>query len=802
MTNDVTGSRKSSDGGIIEDAIGKVIGGILVRGTGWFVQELAGTMLLLAMVSPSATQAQVWNAWHNALAPQGTPSPDLTLVSNGSSNYRIVKPALATPVETKAAADLQTWIQQITGYAIPILSEDTPLGSLTPISVGQTNLLTQAGLPPAGVDLGEDGYCIAVRNGKLFLYGGSKRGPINAVYALLEEDIGCRWYSTDHSRLPSQTVLTVAPVERTYKPALWLRDPFYYAAFNEDWSVRNRTNAPWAAVREDWGGHIDYDGLFVHTVLTLVPPSQYYGAHPEYFMMDAGGNRVSQQLCLTNTDVRDIITQKILQTLAANPNTEIVEISKMDTHATCLCPVCKPLDDAEGSGMGSLLPLVNYVAEQIEPSHPNVLISTLAYFDTLNPPATLRPRHNVVVRICNTEALTTDPFTPMSQTWWGSLLASWAAIHDKLTVWDYTANFHNYLAPTPNMHVINADIPFMAANSVIGVMTQGGYQDTCERDTMRAWVIAKLLWNPSLDGYQMQQDFIWGHFGNAAGQVSQYYDLLQNQYALYASKLKHAGLNFPMDVVFLTADFLNAANAIFDQAEALAEDSNVLNRVQRERLAIMYVWLERGPEFTGPGYGALIDRFETIARREGVDRLKEGSPNLDLKLQQYRDNWQQSRYTLRTPSPNNAATNVSPTTQLTWTVWDTSNVSFKVFFGPTNPPPLRAEQTSLLFDPGRLLPYTTWFWQVVLVAGGQEYPGPVWRFTTRRYPDFEADADVDLSDFAHLQLCITGEGPTITDPKCQDADLNNDGRVDQYDVTIFVTCMSGADAPANQNCLN
>lgn len=765
------------------------------------IAPLTAVLMLLTGAPSVPAQSTPWTGWHNALAPEGTPSPPLTLVSNGSSNYRIVKRSSATSIESKAATDLQTWIQQITGYQIPIVTEGTPLGSKLPISIGNTNMLAQAGLPPSGVDLGEDGIGIAVRDNKLFLYGGTKRGPINAVYALLEEDIGCRWYTTSHTRLPSNPVLTVSPVERTWKPALWLRDPFYFVAFNENWSLRNRTNAPWAPVREDWGGYIDYDGLFVHTMLSLVPPWQYYASHPEYFMMDASDNRVTHQLCCTNTSVRDIITQRILQTLAAYPNTEIVEISKMDTKATCLCPVCKPLDEAEGSGMGSLLPLINHVAQQVEAVRPNVLISTLAYFDTLKPPASIRPRHNVVIRLCNTESWE-RAFLPMSQTAFGPLLASWGAIHDRISVWNYTVNYWHYLAPMPNMHVIGPDIAFMTANNVIGIMEQGGYQCTSERDTMRSWVIAKLLWDPSRDWYQMQQDFTWGHFGNAAPKIAEYNDLLQSQYTQNASRMTRTNIRFPMDSIFLSTDFLNAGGAVLDEAEALAEDSTIRNRVQRERLPIMYVWLERGPDFTGPDYGQILDRFEIIARREGVDRLDEGSPNLDAKLQGYRDAWFKYQHVAQAPSPAHKAVDVPLTPQLNWSLRDPVNTTYNIYLGTTNPPPLRATQSTTSYSPGRLNPLKTWYWRIDSISNGQIAVGSTWQFTTRRHADFDADGDVDQSDFGHLQACLTGSWTPITNPECQDADLDANQCVDTNDLYKLLYCTRGAGQPADPDCLD
>lgn len=66
--------------------------------------------------------------------------------------------------------------------------------------------------------------------------------------------------------------------------------------------------------------------------------------------------------------------------------------------------------------------------------------------------------------------------------------------------------------------------------------------------------------------------------------------------------------------------------------------------------------------------------------------------------------------------------------------------------------------------------------------------------------DFDDDADVDLTDFAHLQLCLMGNMAVQTDPNCQNAKLTNDDFVDADDVAVFMRCMSGSGVPADPAC--
>jgi len=152
-------------------------------------------------------------------------------------------------------------------------------------------------------------------------------------------------------------------------------------------------------------------------------------------------------------------------------------------------------------------------------------------------------------------------------------------------------------------------------------------------------VLGKLMWDPSRDVRELMLDFIWGYYGKAAPAIAEYDEALRQsaaQNAAYMAAPK-GGIRYPMDAPFLSKEFVDRATAIFDRAEKLADDAEILQRVQEARLPILYVKLCRGPAFVGPGYPALIDRFETIARRVKMTHMYEGPPDLDKKLKGWRD---------------------------------------------------------------------------------------------------------------------------------------------------------------------
>jgi hypothetical protein len=381
--------------------------------------------------------------------------------------------------------------------------------------------------------------------------------------------------------------------------------------------------------------------MFVHTAGQLVPPDKYFKEHPEYFAQAADGTRTAAQLCPTHPDVLKLATDYVRQVLKANPHTEIVSVSKNDCQVICLCPRCKKLRDEEGSDMANQLVLVNQVAQAIEAEYPHVIIDTLAYLDTIQVPKTARPRKNVAIRLCNDAVgAWSRPFTPAELCEAARLVSAWSAVHNRIYIWDYNVNFSHYLAPMPNLDVMVANIRFWIKNHAEGVMLQGGYQGPAERDQLKCWVTAKLLWNPAWDEKALTRDFIQGHYGKAAPALEEYEALLERMRVDHASEMSSppGGIRYPMDAPFFTKEFLTQSMDIFARARQLARgDDELTRRIERAELPILYVKCVRGPEAVGDSYAQVVDEFERIARREKIQFLQEGGPDFEAKLAGYKN---------------------------------------------------------------------------------------------------------------------------------------------------------------------
>ena len=285
---------------------------------------------------------------------------------------------------------------------------------------------------------------------------------------------------------------------------------------------------------------------------------------------------------MTNPDVIDIATRDIQRQLEERPSAEAISVSPNDyVGRNCQCENCRAVAAQEEGETGLLIHFVNAVAMRIEQSHPHVLITTLAYMETV---------------------------------------------------------------PPPNIPVLAANLRIFRDHNVGGHFVQ---TNETERREMKAWILKKLLWDPSRNAWDLMHDFVHGYFGRAGPAVAEYNEILYimsantNRELLWGPELEGReipewllaadvgpyGARFKPSAGYLSRAFLGACNEVFDRAEAMAENEAILHRVLTERLPIIYCELYQIDEALKKGdrldeleyFVGLIDRFEKIAALSGRD---------------------------------------------------------------------------------------------------------------------------------------------------------------------------------------
>ena len=570
----------------------------------------------------------------------GAARGDVRLANDGKSRYRIVLATNALPSEIYAAEELQRYLERLSGARLEIVADTEPFQARE-ILLGDNLHLGRLMLrnPALQVDrarLGTDGFVLRTEGDTLILAGGKPRGVLNAVYTLLEERFGVRWFAPDVEQVPRLARVQLPKLNQTLVPALEYREVFWTEMMrNPDFAARHRLNGPHHKLTDKHGKPAVVYYPFVHSFDALIPPD-LFKEHPEYFPLIDGQRKDGYvQRCLSNPDVLKLATDRVKQWIQEHPEATIISVSQNDTFNNCQCEKCKALDDAEGSPAATLLQFVNAIAEAIEPEHPNLRIDTLAYQYTRRPPKTIRPRKNVIVRLCSIECCFAHPIeicaAPENRRFREDIVA-WGPVAPSLYIWDYTPNFAHYQQIFPNFDALQPNVQFFVRHGVKGLFEQGNYSGGGggEMGPLRAYVLAKLLWNPDTDVQKHIQEFANAYYGKAAPKILAYLDTTHRP---AREKGLHAHIFDPPKSPYLKSEVMDAGEKLLDEAEQLAENDDVRFRVQVARLPVWYTKIAN-KRVTGEARKELTRRFVGNARKAGVSNISEGTSLNDWAKQE------------------------------------------------------------------------------------------------------------------------------------------------------------------------
>ena len=546
---------------------------------------------------------------------------ELRLVSNGISDYKIVIPAAHSVPEMEAANVLQYFVEAVSGAFLPIIEDSRPRGSFE-VLIGNTNRL------PLSIFKNSDELAIRVDANTLIINGGKSKGVLYAAYRFAEQFLGCRKFAADVTYTPvMKSIELPSPLFVKDNPDFDYREVYYPDSKDQsylDWHRLTRLDDVW--------------GLWGHTFDKLVPARQYFNEHPEYYGL-VDGQRKTSQLCLSNSEVLEILTQNLKKRMADDPTMKYWSVSQNDDLGFCQCDQCSAVDKIEGGPQGSMVRFVNKVAARF----PDKVISTLAYTYSERAPLVTRPIKNVQIMLssidCNrSKPIATDPRAANFR----NNLKDWGRITSNLFVWDYTVQFTNYVSPFPNLSILQSNLQFFKLNKVKGVFSQGSGETHAEFSALRGYLLAKLSWDTNADVEQLTEDFLAGYYGEAAPFIQQYISLLDKELKSAGQPLDIYGNPVSVHKTFLRPAMLDQYGKFFDRAEEVTlKDSLRLQRVRAARLPVEFAALqlsrfygidkhgafaknEEGEWAGEPSIKAKVMFFVQNAKENGITELSEG----------------------------------------------------------------------------------------------------------------------------------------------------------------------------------
>ena len=466
------------------------------------------------------------------ISAQGSLAATNTIPLDKMKDWQIVINENAGPNEKYAAGEFQRLFKDITTVELKIITKRRDKNA---IYIGKTALSSRGSLNSAISTLGEEGLHIHIGKQKLLIEGGSQRGILYGVYEFFERYLGVRFLTADHTHIPQNASNVSIPlVDFIYVPQFFFRWSYYKENFDDPpFATRLRINT----ITDDprLGGKTSQE-LITHSILNYLPVSVYGKDHPEYYAQVDGVRKLNvgggPQVCSTNPDVIKAITGSVINILDASPSLTSISVSQMDNNFFCECPACCALSEKEESRGAPHLALVNAIAAKIAITHPGVKIGTLVYRYSRKPPKTIRLLPNVEIMLCSFECCTLHPLDDPNcsrnklfiEDFYG-----WKEICANILIWNYNTNFSAYDLPFPNFNVIAKNVQLFHNNNAQGVFMQAaGNGLSTEMSDLRNYVMARCLWHPMEDSWQLVNEFCNLHYANSAKPILSYLRFLHH----------------------------------------------------------------------------------------------------------------------------------------------------------------------------------------------------------------------------------------------------------------------------------
>ena len=553
----------------------------------------------------------------------------MNIVKAGKPTATIVLGSDATASERFAAKQLADTIQLMSGANLKVVDIAPNTGAR--IFVGQTSVVKRLMKGFKWEQLRRDGILIRTNGRDLILAGDRPRGSIYAVQELLETKLGVRWYAPDAQRIPKTRNISIPAMNVCYTPKLMYREAYFHNVMQKDglFAVHMRMNGHHQQIPQEMGGHYNLLG-FVHTFDQMLPVAKYYAQHPDWYAL-INGKRDNgyTQLCLTNEEMKREMVKVALEIIRKQPDAGMISITQNDNMSPCQCDKCKQLVKKTGSESGALISFVNDVAAEIEKQYPDFLVETLAYQYTRHAPTNIKPRDNVIVRLCSIENDFGRPITDKENSSFYKDLTDWKKIAKRLYVWNYVVDFASYHIPHPNFTILAPDLRIFVENNVVGMFEQG---DSFNADStmypLKIYLLSNLMWNPYQPELPIMKEFMDGYYG-AAGKP-----LLEAVLVMEAAR-KRSGVRLSCyigNADYFSFEELSHIKKLYDQAEiAVKNNPTLLRRVQIQRLSLDPVLISTKRSFAhmhqevlGVNWDTIVDHFVDFSNETGNSWPREG----------------------------------------------------------------------------------------------------------------------------------------------------------------------------------
>ena len=561
----------------------------------------------------------------------------LTLAEGGKTAYKVVVAPNAEKIDKEAALDLAATLKEITGADF-----SDAAGKSKSIFVGTA-------APGDKTPLKEFERRIVTQDGNLYIYGEGDYGTNNAVYDFLRDELGCRWFTTSGDRkIPKRDKLVIGDLKKSRIPSI----PFMTADRVNNRAPELLRYARRNAIVDELDNFIEHYRL--HAGQRIIPSGKvpygkradkrigvifgpvkalkdkaYFKDHPEYFSMNAKGERViSLQLCYSNMEMRDEFVRNLEIMIKADNykgGRKLLGVGQDDNGGPfCCCPNCQALVKKYNHPAGPYYDFLLDLSARFAKKYPRLMLIFLAYRSdqTLFPaecmkklPYNLLPSYAPLgcdflkpLNYRPTNAIQDDSFK------------KWADIAEQQHWWSYPTTYPRPIVSFPltaNIHRIAENFRLAHKYKTLYAYCQfgPGFYGNFGFNDLRTYLLAQLCRDITLDENKIIDEFTAGCYGKAAPLMRKYLSELEklevetNFYLRWNPHLLH--------LPYTTGANLLRWERDFDEMEKLAAgDERALLNIRRARFNLDETLIAKWPYLTPEELKAAGDLEKVIARAE------------------------------------------------------------------------------------------------------------------------------------------------------------------------------------------
>ena len=505
----------------------------------------------------------------------------LTFVKNGQPNATIILQADAPDPMKAAAADLQKYIQKISGVQLPLKTDGKDVTGIT-LNVGKTATTQASDFPDA--KLNPETYAVTQRGDDVYFEGNYPSPTAFAVYSFLQNQLGVRWFAPgdDWEYVPQNTnkstftvnVKTVVSVPGT-SPRVWSGH-----SWNDDWKnweLRNKAVVSEKVLRRN----------FQNNMYHIFPPSKYGKTHPEYYPLVNGKRYIPASdseahwwPAIGDPNVQRITEEYIHQWFLDHPDQDSFSLGMDDVNEMSDDPLTDAMDSSpddykKRNFSSRFYKFINIIAKQVQKTDPDKYIGTLIYSIALKPPVDVpKMEPNVFGFIADGSAA--QWYQEGKKAEWMATTKDWAGRVQHLSRYDYfgMGTFAPRVFPHAMAEMMDFDHSLGFEGSYVEMYT------FLPQTAPMIWAFAQKQWNPNLKIDDLLGEFYKDMYGPAAPTMKKYFDLMEKSWntnrpwhtGWVHRNLIHQVTSISPEAVHEGMDLLNAA---YNQAATPLEKKRI-----------------------------------------------------------------------------------------------------------------------------------------------------------------------------------------------------------------------------------